>query len=146
MLPPIIQTALTYSALALLGGIAFAQFRKGRMGASSEIIEFYKKEAANYKDMMEKKDSAHTLEIKALSTEFHTKFSALSKDFGILQGQYNAEKEARIKAEEILKDKNPETVTFMQNTVAVLGEIKDFMGKINKHMEAEIKVESTIKH
>lgn len=145
-LPPLVQTIITFGTLALLAGIAFAMFKKGNRTESGEQIKFYKEESTTYRDMLTRKEEKHAQEIKDLTADFHSKFTKLSQDFGILQGQYIAEKEAREKAEAILKDRNPETEKFMKSTIGVLGEIKDFMEKINKHMEQDIQIESRITH
>ena len=116
------------------------------IAASETVQKFWQNQAENYKAMMDKKDEAHIAEIKSINTEFHEKFNKISKEFGILQGQYNAEKEARQKAEEILKDRNPETAKFMTDTVEALGQIMEFMKTINKHMDQDLKIESTISH
>lgn len=143
-MPPFLQYLLGICAVAVAAGIAFAQFRRAGRGESGDIIKYYKEESASYKDILEKKDNKHAEEIKKLTSDFNQQIHQLTEKFGMLQGQYNAEKGMRERAEAILKDRNPETTKFMTDTVAALGEIMKFMVKLNQHMEDEKKREMHI--
>lgn len=123
-----LQYIIAFGVLGLSAGNFFTGFGKGSRGGSGELIEFYKKEAADYKDMSAKKDIKHAEEIKAITADFNGKYHDLTQKFGELQGQYNAEKGMRERAEEILKDKNPETKAFME---LVIKSCED-QGKVNE--------------
>lgn len=151
-----LQYIITGAAVAMFAGIAWAQFKKGTRTESGDIIKFYKEEAASYKDIIEKKDARHTEEIKKLTADFNGQMHTLSEKFGILQGKYDAEKEAREKAEEILKDKNPETIGFMQFMIKatenqdmvnkeIIGMISDVHKMVKEEHDRETHIEATIK-
>lgn len=114
-----LQYIITGAAVAGLLGVAFAQFRKGNRNESGEIIEFYKKQAESYKEMME-----------TTRKEYTDKHELLVKEVGQLRGELSAEKKLREQAELILKDKNPETQAFM---TLVTNAVND-QGKINKQV------------
>lgn len=120
-----------YTSIILLGatlgatfGVAFAYFRKGNRSESGEIIEFYKKQAGDYKEMLE-----------ATRKEYTEKHEALIKEVGVIKGELNTERQLRQQYEAILKDKNPETEAFMKLMVQA---VKD-QGEVNKEVVSVLK-------
>lgn len=127
------------------GGIGYliSSYRSGSKQEKSEVISsaetltnFWKEQADGYKIMMAEKE-----------VSWNSKFEALTRELGVLQGQLAATEQQRAQFEAILKDRNPETEEFMKNVTAAMIEIRDFMHSINAHMEVSnkgFKVESTI--
>lgn len=103
MLDKYISYILMAGALGTAFGVAFAYFKKGSRGESSEIIEFYKKQASDYKEMLE-----------VSRKEYTQKHEQLLSEIGVIRGELNTEKKLREQYEAILKDKNPETEQFMK--------------------------------
>lgn len=132
-----IQYILAFGVLGLAAGNFFGSFGKGNRQGSTDVINFYKAEAANYKDMSDKKDTRHSLELKELTQEFNQKVHELTEKFGILQGQYNAEKAQREQYEAILKDRNPETEKFMAFMVDTQKEVVIILKEIHAMAKAE---------
>lgn len=150
-----LQIVIAICAVSASTGIAFAQFRKGTRTESGDIIKFYKEQSDNYKDMMEKKEAAHNIEVKEITQTFTEKVNALTREVGELRGQYNAEKKQREQYEEILKDKNPETEQFMKLMIKAVDdqskinkEVVSLLGEIHTMSKAEhdrdFKIEATL--
>ncbi len=98
-----LQWILIAGSLATSIGIAVANFMRGNRGESGEIIEFYKKQASEYKIILE-----------STRKEYTEKHEGLIKEVGTIRGELNTERQLRQQYEAILKDKNPETTAFMQ--------------------------------
>lgn len=125
-------------------GVAYAYFKKGKRGEEGDIVKFYKDRMEDYKLIAE-----------TTRKEYTEKHEELLRKFGVLQGEFNTEKSLRIQYETILKDKNPETETFMKlltnavvdqqkvnkEVVQILGEIHT-MAKMEH--DREFQVTSTI--
>lgn len=125
-----LQIIIGVCAVAFTAGTAYSQFKKGDRSGSTEIINFYKGQASDYKDMVAKKDEAHSAEVKTITADFNDKIINLTKDLAALRSQYIAEKAQREQYEAILKDKNPETEQFMK---LMIKSVED-QGKINKEV------------
>ncbi len=121
---PYIQYILTGSAVGTSIGIAFAYFKRGNRSESGEIIEFYKKQAADYKDILE-----------TTRKEYIAKHEELLSQVGVLRGELNTEKKLREQYEAILKDKNPETEAFMKLMIQA---VKD-QSEVNKEVVSVLK-------
>mgnify|MGYP001563285827 CR=1 FL=1 len=102
MIPLYLQVIIAICTLSVSAGIAFAQFKKGSRTESGDIIKFYKDQAENYKIISD-----------TTRKEYTEKHETLLKEVGILRGELNTERTLRIQYENVLKDKNPETETFM---------------------------------
>lgn len=116
---PYIQYILTGGALGTAFGVAFAYYKKSNRSESGEIVEFYKKQATDYKEMLE-----------VTRKEYTEKHEALIKEVGTIRGELNTERQLRQQYEAILKDKNPETEAFMKLMVQA---VKDQAG-VNKEV------------
>lgn len=141
----IVQYILTGCGIAGACGILWGQIVSRGRTESGEIIKFYKEQATEYKTISDAKSEkhaeqiksmseGHTTQIRELTKEFNEKYTKLSQEFGEIQGKYKV-------TQEILQGKDPETKEFMTQSLSTLGEIKDFMEKINQHMEDEKKRE-----
>lgn len=125
-----LQYIVAIGVIGLSVGNFITSFGKGARGSTGEMIDFYKKESENYKDMMGKKEAAHGVEMKEMTEKFSGQVNDLTRQVGELQGQYNAEKKQREQYELILKDKNPETEAFMKLVIKSC----DDQGKVNKEV------------
>lgn len=132
-----LQYILTIFGVITMCGVAFAQFRKGSRGESSEIIKFYKEEALNYKDMLQKKEEAHTVKISELTKDFTEKINGLSREVGELRGQLTAEKKQNERFEQIFQNRNPEMEKFMTFMVNTQKEVVDVLKEIHAMTKAE---------
>ena len=141
---PYIQYILMGGTIATALGIAFANFRRGNRGESGEIIEFYKKQASEYKEILE-----------ATRKEYVEKHEALLAEVGLIRGELNTEKKLREQYEAILKDKNPETEAFMKLMIKAVKdqtdvnkEVVNILKEIHSMSKAEhdrdFKVTSTV--
>jgi hypothetical protein len=119
-----LQIIIGICAVAFTGGTAFAQFKKGDRTGSGELIDFYKKEAEGYKDMMTKKEEGYII-----------KMNELIREVGELRGQFTAMKEQKEAYEAILKDRNPEMEIFMK---LMANAVKD-QGDVNKEVVSILK-------
>lgn len=139
-----IQISLAVCAVAAMGGVAVAQFRKGGRMEASELIKFYQAEAAGYKEMAEK-----------TRREYTDKHEGLIKDIAGMKAELGAERKLREQYESILKDRNPETIKFMEFMIQATKdqsesnkEIARVLGEIHTYAKAEhdrdFKVTSTI--
>ncbi len=123
-MPQYLEYILTGAAIGTALGVAFASFRKGNRSESGEIIEFYKKQAADYKDILE-----------TTRKEYVAKHEDLLAQVGILRGELNTEKKLREQYEAILKDKNPETEAFMKLLIKAVED----QNKVNKEVVTILK-------
>lgn len=150
-----VQYILAAGGLGTAFGIAFAYFFRGKRTESGEIISFYKEQAENYKTMMHTKEEAHAVKMEEVTKYFTEKVNELTKELGVLQGQYTAEKNQREQYELILKDKNPETEAFMKmvtqacNDQSIINkEVVSILKDIHTMQKAEhdrdFKIESTV--
>lgn len=119
-----IQYVLSFFAIAMMSGVAFAQFRKGFRIESGDIVTFYKTQAENYKEMMEETRKDYT-----------KKHEELLAEVGVLRGELNTEKRLREQYELILKDKNPETEEFMKLMIKAVAD----QGEVNKEVVSVLK-------
>lgn len=138
---------LGIAAAAALIGVAYSQFRKGSRTESGEIVEFYKNQANNFKEIAETTRKEYTL-----------KHEELLKEVGVLRGELNTERKLREQYEAILKDRNPETTEFMKTMLAIGEQATKFMdaqsknnlevarilGEIHTMVQSDLKVEATV--
>ena len=92
------------------------------LSSANGIAKFWKEQAEQYKAVADEKEKSYASKLELLTKDFNDKYTDLKEKFGKLQGQYEAEKGARERAESILKDRNPETQKFME---AMLKSAKD---------------------
>jgi len=141
---PYLQYILTGAALGTAIGVSFAYFKQGSRHESGEIVEFYKKQSGDYKEMLE-----------TTRKEYSAKHEELLKEVGIIRGELNTERQLRQQYEAILKDRNPETEAFMKLMVqsvkdqaTVNQEIVEILKEIHAMSKAEhdrdFKIESKI--
>lgn len=106
-----------------VGSIAYVieKYSKGRKDTKNEEVssadtlkDFWKKQADDYKQALDEERRNNKAEIEKITSGFHIQFQDLKERFGVLKGQYEAEKTQREKAEEILKGRDPETKQFME--------------------------------
>ncbi len=131
---PYLQTIIAIGVVAMSAGTFVAQFRKGNRSESGEIIEFYKKQAADYKDILE-----------TTRKEYIAKHEDLLAQVGVLRGELNTERKLREQYELILKDKNPETEAFMKLLIKAVED----QNKVNKEVVTilkEIHIMATQEH
>ncbi len=98
-----VQNIITWISLTGFVGLAIAQIRTKTRSESGDIVKFYKDRMEDYKVIAE-----------TTRKEYTDKHEELLRKFGVLQGEFNTEKALRLQYETILKDKNPETETFMK--------------------------------
>lgn len=125
---------LTGVSIGTAFGVAFAYFKKGNRGESGEIIEFYKQQATEYKNILE-----------VTRKEYVQKHEELLAQVGILRGELNTEKKLREQYEEILKDKNPETEKFMKLVIKSV-EDQSFVNKEVVNILKDIHAMSKAEH
>ncbi len=119
-----LQYLLTGASLGTAFGVAFAYFKRGSRNETGEIVDFYKKQATDYKEMLE-----------VTRKEYTQKHEDLLAQVGALRGELNTEKRLREQYEAILKDKNPETEAFMKLMVQ---SVKD-QSEVNKEIVGVLK-------
>lgn len=140
----ILQTIIAVGVVGLSIGTFFAQFSRGKRSESGEIIDFYKKQAEEYKTILQ-----------TTRDEYTKKHEDLVKQVGELRGELNAERKLREQAESILKDRNPETQEFMKlltNAVKdqsavnkeVVGVLKEIHTMAKEEHERDFKITSTV--
>jgi hypothetical protein len=115
--------------IAALGYFA-STFFKSKTTGSGELIDFYKKEAEGYRDMMAKKEEVHTQKISDLTKDFTKKISDLSTEVGELRGQLVGEKKQNERLEQIFQNRNPEMEQFMKLMVNAVTD----QGVVNKEV------------
>lgn len=92
--------------LAAALGYLFTQFFRGgseALKSDTERINFFQKEAKDYKEMM-----------ASDRKEFTAKIETLTRQVGELRGQLEGEKKLREQYEALIKDRNPETEKFRE--------------------------------
>jgi hypothetical protein len=124
-------------SLGTVIGIAIVYSKKTVTTSSGEVISLLQKEVEVYRDQLHKKEEFHAKEMKEMRDEFTKQVTSLTKDFGVLQGQYNSMKDDKEKFEAIAKDKNPEMQTFMTSMAETQKEIITILGDIHTMAKAE---------
>lgn len=114
-----LQTLITGLSLAGMLGMGIAQFWSKSRGESGDIVKFYKDRMEDYKVIAE-----------TTRKEYTEKYEELLKKFGTLEGQFNTEKALREQYEAIIKDRNPETTSFMKFVTQALTD----QGVVNKEV------------
>jgi hypothetical protein len=104
--------------------------RKDVMGTADTIVDHYKKENAELKQIVIDKDEKYGQKIDALTSDFNGKMQALSEKVGILTGQLNAERLQNEEFKKIFQGMNPETDKFM----------KFMVESVNQHTKAHEKI------
>lgn len=111
---PMIQTV---GVFAIAGGYIFTQFRKGGNSGYSETI-----------NILQARDEAQ----KQLIADYQSKFEAINKELGILQGQLKEKDGKLTEYLDILKGRDPELTMYIKDSAQELKEIKVFMQMLNE--------------
>ncbi len=138
------QIIIAIGVLGLSAGNFFANFRKGNRTESGEIIDFYKKQTSEYKEILE-----------STRKDYIAKHEDLLAQVGVLRGELNTERKLREQYEAILKDKNPETEAFMKLmikavddqskvNIEVAGILKEIHKFAKEEHDRDIKITGTI--
>src|SRR5688572_28540965 len=102
-------------------GIAFfgagywrSQFSKGSkeqnaevLASSQTLVEFWKRQAEDYKQMIVEKESAWNRSSAEKEKHWNDKFETLTRELGEVRNQLTATEKQRSQYEAILKDRNP---------------------------------------
>ena len=131
--------------------VRIIQGKKSGIEDSSQITDFWKKRADDYKLMLDEKESAHIQRVKDLSEQVNN----LTREVGELRGQLNSEKKQNDKLEQIFQNRDPETKEFMllmikavadQNLInkEVVGILKEIHNMSKLEHERDFSVTSTI--
>lgn len=118
------------------------------VNSANTILDYWKKQAEEYKIVIDAKDKAHSEKVTELTKDFNIQMNSVSKEVGELKGQLNAEKAQNERLEKIFQNRDPETQKFMEFMVKAMENQDKILSEIFKIVKAEenreLKITSTV--